>query len=182
MPGKIILIRHAMPVVEPGVPSERWQLAEEGRRMARALGNDHRVVPRPAYVVASHEPKAAQTIREMTDGPVPLDPGFAEVRRPYTWSDDYRARARAYVEGKAHDGWERHDAVARRFDEAIRRHAAAADAAGATLVVGTHGLAPTVWLTSRGLIEDPGAFWAALRFPDAVRVDLEAGQVDIHAS
>jgi 2,3-bisphosphoglycerate-dependent phosphoglycerate mutase len=170
----LVLIRHAMPVVEPGVPPHRWQLGEEGRAQARALGRDIRAIPRPAYFVASDEPKAAQTIREMTDADVPLDPGFAEVRRPSSWSDDYRSLARAYADGEAHAGWESHAAVARRFDEAVSRHGAAAGADGAILVVGTHGLAPTVWLASRlRLAPSPGAFWAALRFPDAIHVALD---------
>jgi hypothetical protein len=34
-------------------------------------------------------------------------------------------------------------------------------------------MALTTWLAARGLIIDPpGAFWAALTFPDVVTVDL----------
>jgi len=34
---RLYLIRHAMPVLEPDVPAERWRLGEEGRAAARAL-------------------------------------------------------------------------------------------------------------------------------------------------
>jgi hypothetical protein len=33
-------------------------------------------------------------------------------------------------------------------------------------------MAMTVWLSARLGLTDPGAFWAALRFPDAIEVDL----------
>jgi broad specificity phosphatase PhoE len=64
-------------------------------------------------------------------------------------------------------------AAARRLLEgAVARHAALA--AGRTLVIGSHGMAMTVWLAARtGL--DPGPFWARLRFPDMIDVDLGAG-------
>jgi hypothetical protein len=41
-------------------------------------------------------------------------------------------------------------------------------------VIGGHGVAMTVWPATRtGL--DPGPFWARLRFPDMIDVDLGAG-------
>ncbi len=63
-----------------------------------------------------------------------------------------------------------------RFDAAVARHAALAAAGNQILVIGTHGLAPTVWLASRvSLDPDPAHFWAALRFPDVIDVDLAGG-------
>jgi hypothetical protein len=103
----------------------------------------------------------------------------AEVRRPHVWSDDsdYRAMARAYVGGVRHDGLEPHDEVFARFESAVVRHASLAAAQRRTLVVGTHGLAPTVWLSRRVRLEpSPAQFWEQLRFPDLVEVDLSAGR------
>ncbi|BCB75957.1 hypothetical protein GCM10022251_55390 [Phytohabitans flavus] len=100
------------------------------------------------------------------------------------WSDDhdYRAVARAYVVGVRHHGWEAHGQVASRFDAAVARHAAVAAERGLTLVVGTHGLAPTIWLASRmSLVPTPAEFWADLRFPDILDVDLIAGTVSRRA-
>ncbi|MEV6695476.1 hypothetical protein AB0M35_28815 [Micromonospora sp. NPDC051196] len=108
LPGsRLVLVRHAMPVVEPAVPAERWRLGPAGR-----------------------------------------------------------AAARSYLKGACLQGWEAQDQVVHRFDEAVIRHAAAAAGLGRTLVVGTHGMALTMWLASRDLLgPDPIPFWATLRFP-----------------
>jgi broad specificity phosphatase PhoE len=174
---RLILVRHAMPAVDPGVPSERWELGAEGRAAARALAAAHE----PGYYVASDEPKALQTVQEMSAGrEVVPEPGLREVRRPYRWSDAYRIQARAYVDGVCHDGWEPHAQVVARFEAAVSRHAEMAAMRKQPLIVGTHGLAPTVWLASRLRLEPtPGDFWASLRFPDLVEVDLIAGRANV---
>ncbi|WP_433384727.1 histidine phosphatase family protein [Actinoplanes sp. CA-142083] len=174
--ARLLLVRHAMPETDPDTPPEQWHLGPEGRAAARALA---RLIaePRAGHYVASTEPKAVETLREIAPhAPIATDAGFAEVRRPRAWTDDvtYRAAARAYIEGDtaSRDGWEARDEVVGRFDAAVARHAGRAAASGVTLVVGTHGLAPTLWLAARvGLRPSPGAFWASLRFPDVVEVD-----------
>ncbi|GAA4200936.1 hypothetical protein [Actinocatenispora rupis] len=50
-------------------------------------------------------------------------------------------------------------------------------AAGRPLVLGTQGMALTVWLRTVAELPDPTAFWAALRFPDLLRVDPAARTV-----
>ena len=124
---RLVLVRHTMPVVDPAVPSPRWELGPEGSAAARAL---RPLLPRPAYYVASPEPKARQTIEEVagdvaTDQ-VTLDEGLAEVGRPEAWSDDYRAVARGYLDGIRPAGWESPEDVGTRFDAAIVRHASGA--------------------------------------------------------
>jgi broad specificity phosphatase PhoE len=167
---RLLLIRHAMPEVDPSIPAEQWHLDASARAAARLLSP---LVPRPAYFVASSEPKAQETLAEIAAGQAVLtDAGFAEVGRPRAWSDGetYRATARAYLQGTHQDGWERHDQVVNRFDEAVRHHAAALNQ---TLVIGTHGLALTIWLASRySLAPSPSRFWEDLRLPDIVDVDL----------
>jgi broad specificity phosphatase PhoE len=172
---RLILVRHAMPEVVPEVPAERWHLGADGRSAARALRS---LVAGPAYFVASDEPKAVETLQEVAGhAEVRTDPGFGEVRRPYLWTDDYRATASAYVAGVRHDGWEPHDEVFTRFESAVVRHAGFAAARRRVLVVGTHGLAPTVWLSRRmRLAPSPPRFWADLRFPDLIEVDLVSGR------
>jgi len=172
--GRLVLVRHAMPELDPAVPSTWRRLGEAGRAAARAL---RPLLPGSAYHVASDEPKAVQTLRELAGHhDVATDPGFAEVHHRYVWAADhgYRALAYAYLEGVCHEGWEPHALVAARFDAAVVRHAAAAG--DRMLVVGTHGLAPTVWLASRMRVEpSPARFWAALRWPELIDVALTAG-------
>ncbi len=170
MTDRIVLVRHAMPVVDPATPAELWHLGADGRAAARSLAP---LVAGPAYFVASTEPKAVETLMEIAGAPVATDPGFAEVRRPHAWTDGYRAAARAYLQGARHDGWEPHGQVVDRFEAAVVRHSGSTDR---TLVIGTHGLAPTLWLADRcGL--DPVPFWEALRFPDVIEVDPSCGRL-----
>jgi hypothetical protein len=78
-----------MPEVRSYVPPDLWELGAEGRAAARALAVR---LPGDCYLVASDEPKAVQTLREL--GPdVAVDGGFREVARPRVWTDDHRAPA-----------------------------------------------------------------------------------------
>jgi broad specificity phosphatase PhoE len=165
---RLILVRHAMPAMRPEIPAEGWHLDERGREAAGALAA---AITEPRYCVASDEPKALETLRELAaDQHVIAEPGFREVSRPYRWSDDYHQRARAYIDGTCPDGWEPRAEVVARFDSAVLRHAAAAGRR--TLVI---GLALTAWLASHCALEPtPSTFWACLTFPDVIDVDLVA--------
>lgn len=161
----------------PEVPSDKWDLSEEGKAAARELRGGFSSVR--AYATASDEPKAIQTIDEIAEETPVVDRDFGEVRRPYVWLN-YTGQDpnRAYVEGARHEGWERQEEVAARFEAAVARHAEAAANSNRTLVVGTHGMALTLWLASRiQLNPDPVTFWIGLRFPDVIDVDLAAGTV-----
>lgn len=175
---RLLIVRHAMPAVDRAVSAEQWSLSADDRAAARMI---RLVVLGPAYFVASPEPKAVQTLQEIAGSEdVRTDQGFAEVSRPHLWSDaaTYRATARSYLTGPLPTGWEPQRQVARRFDRAVAVHAAAAATRASTLVIGTHGLAPTIWLASRLRLEpDPERFWMALSFPDLIAVDLLGGTV-----
>jgi len=63
----------------------------------------------------------------------------------------------------------------------VTRHLQAAAARQQTLIAGTHGLAATLWLASRLRLEpSPARFWASLRFPELLEVDLRTGQLRRH--
>src|SRR5689334_20896369 len=98
---RVVLVRHAMPALDRAVPPQLWRLGPEGEAAARNLQ-----LPAGPYLVASTEPKAAETLRAAAGAdPIRQDAGFDEVHRPAEWRDDHRARARAYVEGVTHPGW-----------------------------------------------------------------------------
>jgi broad specificity phosphatase PhoE len=167
--GSLVLVRHAMPAPDPLVPAHEWPLSPDGRADARWLVP---LLPADALLVASDEPKAYQTLESA--GPVGRDARFGEVRRGgEPWDGPFRELRRAYVEGAAHPGWEPQASVAARFDEAIREYRVAAGAR--PLVVASHGMAMTVWLTARFDLAAPGEFWSDLRFPDAHAIDLSTG-------
>ena len=157
----IILVRHAMPKLEPGVDPAQWTLGDDGVAAARAMGH---LLPAGAVLVSSDEPKAHATLTAMVPGrPVPLDPRLREVSRPLEPFDDgFRAARLAYVAGDPPGGWEAPAAVAARIDAAMNAHRRP----GQPLVLAGHGMAFTTWLAARGLIDDPPAFWSDLRLPD----------------
>jgi broad specificity phosphatase PhoE len=160
-----------MPAFGPLQPPDQWKLSPEGQLAAVALGP---CLPSGAYLSASTEPKAWETLSPF--GRPHLDRRFGEVVRlgePY--DGNFRELRRSYIEGRDHPGWEPRAEAAARFDAAIADHLARAGTA--PLVVATHGMVMTLWLTARVALAEPGAFWAALRLPDVLRVDLAAATV-----
>jgi len=145
----VILVRHALPEVVPGVPPAEWELGPAGRAAARDLA----ARLDGALVVSSDEPKALQTAEEIAahlGAELIVDHRLAEAQRPGEWDPGYRGRAARYVGGEAVDGWEPRAEVLARISAAARGD-----------IVVTHGLALTLFV-GRG-----PEFWAALRFPDA---------------
>jgi broad specificity phosphatase PhoE len=163
----LILVRHAMPSYGPEVPPDRWELSDDGRAAACRLAG---VLPSGALLAASAEPKAWQTLEPL--GAVLRDRRFNEVSRVEPWEGDYLQLRREYVNGANHAGWEARCDVEERFGEAVGDHLSAAD--GRPVIIATHGMAMTIWLTTAIGLPDPGGFWRDLRFPDAHRVDLGA--------
>ena len=62
----LILVKHAMPVVESDVPAARWRLSDDGRAACLSLA-ERLAVYAPVAIVASNEPKATETGRIMSD-------------------------------------------------------------------------------------------------------------------
>jgi 2,3-bisphosphoglycerate-dependent phosphoglycerate mutase len=170
----LILIRHAHPVISPTSPPSQWPLSPAGRAAAAALS-----FPSDAYLVASTEPKAIQTLAP--SGPVVQDERFGEVRREgEPFGGNFHELRLAYVSGTDHPLWEPRTDAVRRFDAALTDHFVRA--AGRPLVVGSHGMVLTLWLTARIGLDSPGAFWSALRLPDVFAVDLDGRCVERVAS
>lgn len=154
-----------MPVVDPATDPSSWELDDGSRAAAAAL-----VLPAGPHVfAASTEVKAVDTLWQLTTGPVVTDARFCEVARPRSPDGDtHRALAAAYLAGAVHAGWEPREAVVKRFSDGVAAHLAE----GAHLVVGTHGMALTVWLAAVTGLGDPVAYWRGLAFPDVVSVAL----------
>ena len=167
----LILVRHAMPAFRPDVAAHDWTLSEASRAAAADLV---KLFPKDSVLVASAEAKAFQTLQPA--GEVLRDERFNEVwRNGEPWDGNYLELRRAYVEGTDHASWEPRADVVERFDQGITDQLA--NASDRPVVVASHGMAMTIWLTSRIGLHDPGTFWADLDFPDAYRVDLQARAV-----
>jgi 2,3-bisphosphoglycerate-dependent phosphoglycerate mutase len=124
-------------------------------------------------LVASSEAKAMATLEPA--GSVLADPRFDEISRPEAYSDTFRNQRRAYLDGVDHSGWEPRNDVVGRFQAGIDEQVAAAG--GRPVVIASHGMAITLWLSATVGLDDPGSFWARLQFPDAYAVDVVAGTV-----
>ena len=80
---KIILIKHARPEVEANRPSGQWRLSEAGRASCGPLA-ERIAVHEPAVIIASEEPKAAETGQLLADAlgrPFQTAPGLHEHER-----------------------------------------------------------------------------------------------------
>lgn len=172
MADGLILVRHALPEVVQGVAASKWGLAERSREDCVLLA--HHLPARLAPLVyASSQPKAAETagVIALRRGlRVQADERLREADQDTGWVDDYEDLAASYLRGQLAPGWEPQAAVSKRFGEAVQE--ALEDAPnGADLVVVDHGLAMTLYLSTRVQL-DREAFWRGLSFPDAWRMDL----------
>lgn len=171
----IVLVRHAMPNVERGVASRLWGLSEASREDCVLLAH---ALPSPVTAIwSSDEPKARETAEVIglrLGLPVQLDHAFAEVDRPEVWDRDYREVAAAYLRGVIEPGWETRDAVIRRFEDGVAR---ASNGATNDVMIVNHGLAMTLWLSTKTRFEvEP--WWRALMLPDAWRFDPATGVLE----
>src|SRR5438874_1782312 len=57
---RLILIKHAKPLIDPAKSSELWKLSEEGRAQAKILA-DQLAPYNVSVVISSDEPKAIET-------------------------------------------------------------------------------------------------------------------------
>jgi broad specificity phosphatase PhoE len=168
----LVLVKHAMPQLEPDVPSRDWKLSEAGREGAALLAD--RLAPyAPGVIVASTEPKATETARIVA----------ARLGMPMS------TREGLHENDRTGQGWlgtaELEARIARFFaepdtlvmgnetaDQAHARFAAAVDAIctehpGETVVIAAHGTVITLFV-SRAAGIAPFPFWKRLGLPSFV--------------
>lgn len=62
--SKLILIKHAAPLVDPATPTTTWRLSDAGRAACEVLAD--RLAPHaPSRIVSSVEPKASETAERL---------------------------------------------------------------------------------------------------------------------
>jgi len=131
---KLILIKHAPPVVDPAKPAHLWRLSEAGREKSGALAERLRSHS-PQVIVASEEPKAQQTaaiVAEQLRIPWETAPGLHEHDRsnvPHMRSAEFISMMELFFRrpGELVLGKETAEAAGDRFKRALedvmRRHA-----------------------------------------------------------
>jgi broad specificity phosphatase PhoE len=81
---QLILVKHAAPEIEPSVPAREWRLSEAGRQRCTVLAA--RLARwRPTRLVASREPKAAETAALVAD----------RLQVPWEMADDLHEHERS---------------------------------------------------------------------------------------
>jgi broad specificity phosphatase PhoE len=142
----VYLVRHAMTVVEPTVPSHEWRLSEEGRVAAAAL-------ELPSLPVLSSSERKARDTAALAGWEATADDRLREVTRPFAGDGTYEERVRRYLAGEELEGWEPRA-------HALERLHAVLD--GFDGIAVTHGLAITLYA---GLDFDE---WKAMPFPAVI--------------
>lgn len=172
---RLILVKHAMPLIVPNAPPRTWLLSDAGREAAARHASDLAAYD-PLAVITSVEPKAAETgeiIAAQLGLPAATAPGLHEQERgvvPFDGNDEFHAKIRRLFAEPAAVvyGAETADAAHARFVAAVR---AVCDAcASGTLVVVAHGTVITL-LVARANDLDPFPFWRRLDLPSSVVVE-----------
>jgi broad specificity phosphatase PhoE len=177
--GRIILVRHSIPAIDPDRPACHWILSPEGVTAAEDLA-DRLGGFDLTRIVSSDEPKARQTaeiIARAHHWGLDLDPDLREQDRGavgYLPRADFEAGiARVFASpGELVFGAETADQILARFHTAIARAQHANP--GRDILAVTHGTALAIYL-SRVAGIDPLSFWQTMTLPMAVL--LEAGTV-----
>ncbi|HUS15064.1 MAG TPA: histidine phosphatase family protein [Chloroflexia bacterium] len=168
----LILVKHAMPEIVPGVPGAAWGLSAAGRAQCEPLAAA--LVPHaPVAVVTSTEPKAAETGSRVAAAlrlPCTMAPDLHENDRrglPFLKQEDLEARIAEFFARPAAVvmGQESADAAHARFAAAVR--AAAAPHPHGAVVIVAHGTVISL-LVSRAFGLDPLDVWRRLGLPSFV--------------
>lgn len=166
----MILVRHALPMIDEGIPSTRWSLSDDGRLAARQLASRLRLAA-DEIIVTSDEIKARETAEAFSDQVV-VDPRLSEVQRPWT-ADNYRQLAETWLRGTRVQGWESKQSAVERMEKAVTEAIQKGD--GSACVV-THGLIMSAYIGTVADI-DPVSVWSQLEFPDVRTLDFDTLKV-----
>ena len=166
----LIIARHSLPEIVPGVEARHWRLGEEGRRRATLLAGELSAYA-PALVATSPEPKARETaeivaniagapLREIA-GLAEHDRGEAEFRQTRA---EFRRDVEAFFTQREHAVFGRETAIHAyaRFSRAIDQ--LLADAPSGNIVAVTHGRVMALFVSIRSGV-DAFAFWQRLGHP-----------------
>ena len=169
---KLILVKHSLPEIVPGKPSDQWRLSEEGRRLAGRLA--YRIAYlRPGVIVSSREPKARETaeiLAESAGVPVAVHEGLHEHERSrvgFLGDLEFEEAIRSLFARPSELVLGDETAV-----EAGRRFATAVEAVlvkyrDGDVVVVAHGTVITLYVSGASDVE-PFQLWSRLGMPSCV--------------
>ena len=172
----LVLVKHALPVLDPAVPPRHWRLSVEGQNQSKRLASRLRAYA-PLRLVASPEPKAlvtGQLIAEELGLSVSTSAGLKEADRtalPLMSKAEHERRVAPIFE-------DLHSRVlgAESGQDALARFSAAVDAELAqteapNLVAITHGTVISLFVAAHNDI-DGFELWKQLPCPSFVVLDV----------
>jgi broad specificity phosphatase PhoE len=168
----LILVKHAMPEIEPDVEAPQWRLSAAGRDGSRRLAERLREYA-PVAVVTSHEPKAMETgeiVGKLLGVRVTRQVGLHEHERssrPFLSPEAFNARMAHFF---AHPdervvGHESADEALARFHRAL--DAVVAEHPDGAVVAVAHGTVISLFV-SHVAGGDPFVLWSRLGLPSYV--------------
>ncbi len=181
---KLLLVKHAAPLICPDVPAHQWHLAQGGIEKASQMASVLQTHT-PQALASSREPKANETAAIIGDRlglPVEIISGLHEHERshtPFSEQAAFEAAVRACLcrPGELVYGDETADQAYSRFSAAIEHFLA--QHPGQTVAVVAHGTVISLFV-SRHCGLEPFTFWRKLGLPALVilsRPDLALIQV-----
>ena len=168
---RIVLVRHAKPMIEENVPSAQWKLSPEGAKAAARLAERLREF-QFSRIDSSPEPKAvgtAQAIAARLGLAMAIDDGLAEHSRKnvgFKTREEIEAGIAALFAnpGRLVFGDETADACFERFEAALVRQLATGTG---DVIAATHGTILTIYVArALGIAAMP--FWRGLGPPCAI--------------
>ena len=175
---RLILIKHAMPLVEADVPPAEWRLSERGWREARLLA-DVLVPMNATSLYSSDERKAIETasaVSDRLDLSVHSEPGFREHARPDTPIRDSSVWRETVLDAinRPEDlvlGAETVGDARRRFTSAVIE--ADRSAPPGPMIIVAHGTVISM-LVAYLLDIEPAPIWERLGLPSLIAVEWPA--------
>jgi broad specificity phosphatase PhoE len=180
--SRLILVRHASPVIDPARPSADWTLSEEGRAAARRLAK-RLASYAPKAVISGPEAKVAETaeiLAHQLTVSVTVLPALAEHERRssrYLTKAEFEAAIRRlFLEpGAIAYGEESANMTCLRFasalDDALRANA------GATTIAVSGGTAICLYIAHKANL-DGFSLWETLRMPMAFALSGDASKIE----
>lgn len=178
MSCQLILVKHSLPILEPGIPSNQWQLSDTGKQRCTVLAQ-HLAAYLPFQLYSSLEAKAAQTA-ELITGFLGVSwrtyPGLHEHERPQasiSSQEQFHEQVRQFFEQPTEVvfGVESANQAHQRFATALKTLADSHPSPRQNLVVVTHGTVLTLFISRHcGLPAYP--LWEQLGLPAFIVLDF----------
>lgn len=180
MEGSIILVKHAMPELDPNLPPSKWQLGEKGlkqaKRFAEFVRDNLDVDP---VIFSSEEPKAKETakvISEVLGLTLKTNPLLAEIDRPalpLVDEEEHEKMNEPIFKNPSEPilGNESAEAALSRFESALKE--ITKDELEDERIIVTHGTVMSLFLEKYNEDIDGFDIWKKLSCPSYAVVNLE---------